>query len=58
MILWCMKCKERVTLYGGEIHKGFSWESLNSVKETQVWRPPGNAGVHVMTREKKRVQGK
>jgi hypothetical protein len=27
--------------------KRFSWENLDSGKETQVWRPPGKAGVDV-----------
>jgi hypothetical protein len=31
----------------GEMHKRFSRETLDSGKETQVWRPPGKTGVDV-----------
>jgi len=42
-----MKWAEHVTLCGGEMHKRFSREILDSGKETKVWRPPGKAGVDV-----------
>jgi hypothetical protein len=42
-----MKWAEHVTSYGGEMHKRFSWENLDSGKETQVWRSLGKARVDV-----------